>query len=195
MKYGYARVSSLDQNFRLQLDALKRAGCERIAREKQSAVKHRPQLEALLSKLRPGDELIVYRLDRLARSLKHLLVILDQLAAAGVTLRSLTEPIDTSTPVGRMIVQMLGVVAEFERSLIRERTLAGQAAKVRRGGSPGGRPPKLTEEDGKRIRERYAKGGVSLSELGREYGVSHMAIYDRVRERKRERMPVLRKYL
>lgn len=195
MKYGYARVSTLDQNFRLQLDALRKAGCERISREKQSAVKHRPQLEALLLKLKPGDELIVYRLDRLARSLKHLLLILDRLAEQGVSLRSLTEPIDTSTPVGRMIVQMLAVVAEFERGLIRERTLAGSAANVRRGGSPGGRPAKLSEAESSAVRKRYAEGGVSLSELGREYGVSHMTIYDRVRPRKRERMPVLRKYL
>lgn len=195
MKYGYARVSTLDQNLSLQMDALKRAGCERISLEKQSAVKARPELEKLLGKLGRGDELIVYRLDRLARSLSHLLSILARLEAVGAGLRSLTEPIDTTTAVGRMMVQILGSVAEFERTLIRERTLAGQAAAVRRGGSPGGRPPKLSDEQTREIRERYARGGVSLHELAREYQVSHMAIYDRVRPRKRERMPVLRKYL
>ena len=115
MLVGYARVSSTEQETSLQLDALKRAKVKRVFQEKRSAVGRRPVLEAVLSSLKPGDTLVVYKVDRLARSLRDLLRILERLDAAGAEFKSLTEPFDTTTPVGEMVVHILGAVAQFER--------------------------------------------------------------------------------
>ncbi len=139
--FGYARVSTDDQNLGPQLDALRVAGCQEVFEEFASgANRARPQLAAALSRVRRGDTLVVARIDRLARSLSHLLTVVEGLRAKGAHFRSLADPIDTAGPSGVLVLQMLGAVAEFERSLIRERTKAGlQAAKARGrvGGNPG----------------------------------------------------------
>ena len=138
---GYARVSTDDQNLGPQLDALRAAGCQEVFEEFASgAHRARPQLAAALTRVRRGDTLVVARIDRLARSLSHLLHVVEALRAKGAHFRSLADPIDTSGPSGVLVLQMLGAVAEFERSLIRERTKAGlRAAKARGrvGGNPG----------------------------------------------------------
>lgn len=133
MQHVYVRCSTADQNPQLQLDAMTRAGITRIWQEQRSAVKHRPELERMLYNLRRGDEVIVWKLDRLARSLLDLLNILQRIERAGASIRSLTEPLDTATPIGRMFIQLLGTFAEFERSMILERTAAGRAAARQRG--------------------------------------------------------------
>lgn len=130
---GYARVSTIQQDTALQRAAFKRAGVRLVREEKTSAVRQRPVLEALLRELQPGDTLAVYKLDRLARSLVDLLRILGGLEARGIGVRSLTEPLDTSTPAGRLMVQLLGAVAEFERAVIRERCAAGRVEAMARG--------------------------------------------------------------
>ena len=138
---GYARVSTEDQTLAAQLDALQAAGCGEVFEEFASgANRSRPQLATALARLRRGDTLVVARIDRLARSLSHLLAVVETLRAKGAHFRSLADPIDTAGPSGVLVLQMLGAVAEFERSLIRERTKAGlQAAKARGrvGGNPG----------------------------------------------------------
>lgn len=137
---GYARVSTVDQNPQLQLDALAAAGCERIFTEQASGAKaDRPQLDAVLEYIRPGDVLVVWRLDRLGRSLQHLIATVTELGGRGVGFRSLTEAIDTTTAAGRLLFHVMGALAEFERELIRERTLAGLAAAAA-AGRTGGRP-------------------------------------------------------
>lgn len=133
MRHAYIRCSTVEQNPQLQIDAMNRFGVDRTWLERRSAVSHRPELERLLYCLRRGDHVVVWKLDRLARSLSDLLHILARIDRAGASIQSITEPIDTSTPVGRMLTQLLGSVAEFERSMIRERCAAGRAAAKRRG--------------------------------------------------------------
>ena len=113
--WGYARVSTLEQNTAAQLVAFRRAGIDRVVEEHRSAVKDRPELDKLLTRLKPGDVLVVYKLDRLARSVAHFVRVFDQLKAKGVGFRSLTEAIETSTPQGRMFLHLLSAFAEFER--------------------------------------------------------------------------------
>ena len=147
MKYGYTRVSTDDQNSALQLAALKRAGCRKIFDDKgiSGATAKRPALLRCLEALQAGDTLIVWKLDRLGRSLRDLITMLDDLKQRGIKFRSLTEAIDTETPTGRAMWQMIGVLAELERSMIIERTGAGiRAAKAR--GVKFGRKPKLTPQ-------------------------------------------------
>ena len=192
---GYARVSTVEQHTALQLDALHKAGCETIFQEKQSAVKARPELDRCLSSLKAGDILIVYKLDRLARSLKHLLYVLERLEHVGAGLRSITEPVDTSTPMGKLIIQVLGAVAEFERTLIRERSIAGQVAAIRRGVKVGSRPKKLTDDQVEEIKRLYAAGGHTLASIGAVYGCSHTTIRRAIHGDERDRMLVLRHYL
>ena len=147
MLIGYARVSTVDQNLGLQRDALTEAGCQKIFTEQMSgAVADRPALHDAVEFARSGDTLIVWKLDRLARSTKQLVETIETLRAKGIGFRSLTEALDTTTAQGRLVFHMFGALAEFERSLIRERTQAGLAA-ARRLGRKGGRPPKLTEDD------------------------------------------------
>ena len=145
MKYGYARVSTDDQSPALQLTALKRAGCKTIFKDEglSGATTKRPDLTRCLKALEPGDTLTVWKLDRLGRSLRDLITMLDDLRARGVKFRSLTEAIDTETPTGRAMWQMIGVLAELEKSLISERTRAGVKYAQRRG-VKFGRKPKLT---------------------------------------------------
>ena len=146
MNIGYARVSTEDQNPDLQLAALKQAGCQRIFTDRATGAHvQRPELTNCLKALAEGDTLTVWKLDRLGRSLRDLIGLLDDLKARGVAFRSLTEAIDTTTPTGRAMWQMVGILAELERSLIQERTTAGRIAAVARGVKMG-RKPKLTPQ-------------------------------------------------
>ncbi len=145
MQIGYARVSTKDQNFDLQMDALRKAGCEKVFQEVVSGAKaERPVLDGLLCELRPGDVLVIWKLDRLGRSLRHLVDLAGTLMERDVGLRSLNDPIDTTTPQGRLAFNLFASLAEFERDLIRERTQAGLTAaraRGRKGGRPKGLPP------------------------------------------------------
>jgi len=141
MNVGYARVSTRDQKPELQLDALREAGCERIFEEKASgAQRDRPELKAALDYMRGGDTLVVWKLDRLARSMKQFVDTVEGLDKRGIGFRSITESIDTVTPGGKLVFHVFGALAEFERSIIRERTEAGLRA-ARDRGRLGGRPP------------------------------------------------------
>lgn len=194
---GYARVSTKDQETHLQLDALAKAGVLEVRQEKGSSVGPRPELRKVLSQLTAGDVLVVYKMDRIARSLKDLLAILDQIKASGAAIRSLTEPLDTSTPLGMFMIQILGSVAQLERSIIRERTVAGQVAAVKRG-VIFGRPKLLTPE---REAEALAMfdAGSTQSATARHFGVSLIVVRRLVAERKGRKntglYPVLKEYL
>jgi DNA invertase Pin-like site-specific DNA recombinase len=159
MKYGYARVSTEDQNPDMQLTALKRAGCKTIFKDQLSGATgvKRPALLRCLKKLEHGDTLMVWKLDRLGRSLRDLITMLDDLKKRGVKFRSLTEAIDTETPTGRGMWQMIGVLAELERSLISERTRAGVKDAQRRG-VKFGRKPKLTALQIELARKQIERG-------------------------------------
>lgn len=146
MLIGYARVSTTEQNLDLQIDALTLAGCEKLFSDTMSGSKDkRPGLEQALSHLRQDDVLVVWRLDRLGRSLNHLVTTVDELSTNGIQFKSLIEGIDTSTSIGKLHLGIFGSLAEFERNLIRERTLAGLAA-ARARGRIGGRPRKYSEK-------------------------------------------------
>jgi DNA invertase Pin-like site-specific DNA recombinase len=175
MDIGYARVSTGEQTLDLQLDALTKAGCGKVYTETASGAKaDRPVLDEVLGYLRPGDTLVVWRLDRLGRSLKHLIEVVAALAERGIGFKSLTEQIDTTTPGGKLIFHVFGAIAEFERSLIRERTKAGVAAAKARGRC-GGRPARLEGE-----RAQHAKmmleAGTSVSAVARSMGVSRSTV-------------------
>jgi len=171
MMIGYARVSKQEQDDELQLRALRAAGVRKVFSEKRSAVKRRDQLAAMLDSLREGDTIVVYKLDRLARSLRDLLTIADRIEAAGASFRSLTESIDTTTPAGKMAFQMLGIVAEFERSIIRERSIAGLEV-ARANGVRMGRLPALDARQSARLIKQWETGTYSKTELATLYGVS-----------------------
>lgn len=168
MLIGYARVSTQEQDTALQLDALKKAGVELVYQEKRSAVKRRPHLLALLGSLRPGDVVMAYKVDRMARSLPDLLDILRQIEEAGATFKSLTEPVETTTPVGRMLMQIVGAFAEFERNLIRERTAAGMDA-ARRRGVRFGRSRAMTPVEEADCVAKFYSGRYTKSSLARLY--------------------------
>jgi DNA invertase Pin-like site-specific DNA recombinase len=158
MKIGYCRVSTDDQNPDLQLTALQRAGCTRIFTDKATGVHvKRPQLTKCLASLEAGDVLVVWKLDRLGRSLRDLIALLDDLKAREVAFRSLTEALDTTTPTGRAMWQMVGILAELERSLIQERTTAGRAAAIARGVKMG-RKPLLSAPQVAHARQLLAQG-------------------------------------
>jgi DNA invertase Pin-like site-specific DNA recombinase len=172
---GYARVSTDQQDTRLQLDALHTAGVHRVYQDKASAVSVRPQLQAALSAMRPGDVLVVWKLDRLARSLADLLQLIQRLEALGASFRSLTEPVDTTTPMGIFVVQVLGAVAQLERSLIIQRTTAGiHAARSR--GVQWGRRPILSELERREV-AAIAAAGVPPGAIASAYGISRPLVY------------------
>ena len=173
--YGYARVSTAHQENDLQIDALTRAGAESIIQEKASGVRSRKELAALLAKLRPGDCVLVYKLDRFARSLLDLLGIIAKIEAARATFRSLTESIDTATPAGRMMLQMFGAFAEFERNIIRERSIAGQKAARDRGRVPGRRRSLSCESEAELVR-LYLEGDQTMHGLSVRFDVSVSAV-------------------
>src|ERR1035441_6200096 len=167
MLIGYARVSTDDQDTAAQVAALRAAGCERMYREKASGGRwDRPELLRLMDHLRKGDVLVVWKLDRLSRSLRDVLTIMEKLAEAKAGFRSLTEAIDTTTPAGRMMMQMVGAFAEFERSMLKERTKAGLDA-AREEGRGGGRRPKLTPQQQLEIRKMVSKGTKTAADAAR----------------------------
>jgi DNA invertase Pin-like site-specific DNA recombinase len=174
---GYARVSTLEQNADLQRDALTAAGCFRVYVDSASGrLDARPQLAAVLDALRPGDTLAVWRLDRLGRSLSHLLETVTGLAERGVGFRSLTESIDTTSPAGRLVFHVFGALAEFEAALVRERTMAGLAA-ARARGRAGGRPPSMTAEKLAVARQMHAGRQHTVAEIARVLGVSRATVH------------------
>ena len=177
MRVGYARVSTQDQDPALQLDALNAAGCERVFTETASgAQRERPQLQAALDYMRPGDTLVVWRLDRLARSLQQLIATVEALGGRGIGLRSLTEALDTTTAGGRLVFHIFASLAEFERGIIRERTMAGlQAARAR--GRKGGRPPALSERDLVAARALLRDPNITVAEVARRLGVVPSTLY------------------
>lgn len=177
MKIGYARVSTTDQNLDLQLTALKEADCGRIYQEKISGAKiDRPELQRLLDQLRPGDVVVVWKLDRLARSTQNLLELAEQIKKAEASFCSLSEPwADTTSPSGRMIMTVFAGIAEFERDLIRERTGAGRIAAKKRG-VRFGRPEKMNDEQ-KSLAKRLLQENKSVSEVAKTFNVHKATIY------------------
>lgn len=175
MLYGYARVSTAEQNTAVQFDAFLKAGISNVYEEKRSAVKKRPVLEHVLSRIGPGDTLVVYKMDRLARSLVHLLSVLAILQERSAGFRSLTEPIETETPAGRLFMQMLGSFAEFERALIRDRCLAGQVA-ARARGQIWGRPRTLAPAEEAEVVDMYRSGFFTVDQIAEMLGVKRGAV-------------------
>ena len=186
MKIGYIRISTQDQNYNLQEDALNKLGCEIIFKETVSgAKKERPQLKKLLEQIRKGDVVVVYKLDRLGRSLKHLLEIVEILNSKNVALQSLHDNIDTTTPQGRLFFNISASFAEFEKDLIRERTKAGLEA-ARERGKKGGRRKGLSKEAQQKaiIAENYYNEGIkSVNEIAADLKISKMTLYKYLRER------------
>ena len=178
MRVGYARVSTTDQSPELQLEALRRAGCERVFTERASGARDdRPELARIVDDvLRAGDTLVVWKLDRLARSLKMLITTADDLARQGIRLVSLTESLDTTTPGGTLVFHVFGAIAQFERALIRERTAAGLVG-ARRRGRKGGRPPAFTTADVVAARALMAEGKLSVRDVAKRMGVSVATLY------------------
>ena len=177
MKIGYARVSSDDQSLDLQRDALKQAGCERIYEEKESGGKaDRPELLRLMEALRTGDALVVWRLDRLGRSLKHLIETVEQLEAMKAGFQSVTEAIDTTTSGGKLVFHIFAALAEFERTLIRERTRAGlKAARAR--GRQGGRPMTLSEDKRRMAQALRDDPKQSVASICKALGITRTTFY------------------
>jgi DNA invertase Pin-like site-specific DNA recombinase len=174
---GYARISKGDdQSNALQLKALKAVGCKRVFEEAASRGRwDRPELHRMLDQVREGDVIIVWKLDRLSRSLKDLLLILEKIDKAEAGFRSVTEHVDTTTPAGRMMMQMLGSFAEFERSMIRERTRAGLAA-AKEDGRVGGRPRSLDDKQRREIADAVLSGRKTAADMARLFGVSPSTI-------------------
>jgi DNA invertase Pin-like site-specific DNA recombinase len=177
MLIGYARISTNDQNLDLQLDALDRAGCEKVFTDTLSgATAARPGLDEALSHLRNGDTLVVWKLDRLGRSLRHLIDTIQALNDRGIGFKSLQESIDTTTPGGKLVFHVFGALAEFERDLIRERTNAGlKAARAR--GRKGGRPKKLDEKKSQQARTLSKDNSISISEICKTLKISRSTLY------------------
>ncbi|QOT82488.1 recombinase family protein (plasmid) [Cupriavidus basilensis] len=170
MLIGYARVSTEEQVTHAQIDALRAAGCETIYQEKRSGgTMRRPELEMVLATVGKGDTVVVYKLDRIARSLKDLLTIIERIEQAGGEFRSLTEHMDTRSPAGRMIFQIIGAFAEFERELIRERTRVGMAAAVRRGVRLGRHTAMNADQEAECMRLWYS-GDYTKTALAQRYG-------------------------
>jgi DNA invertase Pin-like site-specific DNA recombinase len=188
MLIGYARVSTGEQTLDLQQDALQAAGCERLFTDVLSGTKEsRPGLDEALSYVRKGDTLVVWRLDRLGRSLKHLIAVVTALEERGVGFKSLTEAIDTTTPGGKLIFHVFGALAEFERDLIQERTHAGlRAARAR--GRVGGRPRKLADPAQLELaRTLYADGELDVAAICARLGISRATLYRSLNERSEHR--------
>jgi DNA invertase Pin-like site-specific DNA recombinase len=176
MIIGYARVSTLDQDTALQLDALAKVNCERIYQESASgASRERPELKHCLDTLRKGDTLIVWRLDRLGRSLKDLVGIISELEAMGVGFRSLTEAIDTTSAGGKLVFHLFAALSEFERSLIQERTKAGLAA-ARARGRKGGRPKKLTSNQINKARAMLLDPNITKTDVALHFNVTRVTL-------------------
>jgi DNA invertase Pin-like site-specific DNA recombinase len=177
VKYGYARVSTEDQNASMQRTALKKFGCQKIFTDdgQSGATTNRPEFQKCLKKLAPGDSLTVWKLDRLGRSLRDLIIVLDDFKERGIKFRSLTENIDTETPTGRAMWQMIGVLAELERSQIKERTQAGIAAAKARG-VQFGRKKKLKPYQVQEIRKRI-RSGEAPSDVAESFNIGRSTLY------------------
>lgn len=177
---GYARVSTLEQNTAVQIAALKRAGVTRIVQEKKSAVlSERPMLDALLKQLKRGDVLVFYKLDRLARSVSHFVKIFEDLQKRGVSIRSLTESLDTSTPYGRMMLHILSAFAELEWSVIRERCIAGQRA-ARAAGKTWGKKRALSDFEVAQVVGAWRSGWYKQHVLAEMLGISVSCLRDHI---------------
>jgi DNA invertase Pin-like site-specific DNA recombinase len=186
MLIGYARVSTDDQHLDLQRDALAKAGCERVFEDTISGAKAaRPGLTALLTHLRAGDTVVIWRLDRLGRSLKDLIALGERLDAAGVGLKSVQENIDTGSVGGRLVFHLFGALAEFERHLIRERTQAGLTA-ARARGRQGGRKPKLDPKKREVALRLYHERRHTVEEICRLMGVGRSTLYNYLNEAERD---------
>ncbi len=186
MKIGYARVSTKDQDLSLQIDALENVGCKKIYREQISgSTRDRPELQHLLEHLREGDVVVVWKLDRLARSMKDLVNLVNEIQAKGAGLSSLNDQIDTTTPHGKFTFHIFAALAEFERDIIRERTNAGLAA-ARARGRKGGRPKGLSKKAHHTaiIAERlYLERELSVKEICEQLSISKMTFYNYLRYR------------
>lgn len=186
MKIGYARVSTQDQNLSLQLDALQAAGCVTIYQEKvTSAQKERPELQKLMTQIRASDVVVVWKLDRLARSLKDLVSLVNEMQGKGAELQSLNDHIDTTTPQGKFTFHLFAALAEFERDIIRERTKAGLAA-ARARGRKGGRPKGLSKEAQHTaiIAERlYQDRELTVKQICQQLSISRGTFYNYLRHR------------
>ena len=189
MLIGYARVSTNDQTLSLQVDALTKASCEKLFTDHISGTKaERPGLRDAMSHLRAGDTLVVWRLDRLGRSLHHLIDTVTELEQRGIGFKSLQENIDTTTSGGKLVFHIFGSLAEFEREVIKERTAAGlEAARAR--GKVGGRPRRLDEKTAEMARRLYADRHNSVSEICKTLGITRMTLWRYVRVGEREGMP------
>lgn len=186
MRIGYARVSTKDQNLDLQADALREAECEEVFTEVASGAKTaRPVLDEVLARLRVGDVLVIWKLDRLGRSLKHLVTLATELMEREIGLISLNDPIDTTTPQGRLVFNIFASLAEFERDLIRERTQAGlEAARAR--GRTGGRPRGLSKKAKQKAMAAetlYREGELSVQEVCDQLGISKPTLYAYLKHR------------
>ena len=182
MLIGYARISTADQHLDLQMDALEQVGCAKIFTDTISGSKTaRPGLDEVLAYLREGDTLVVWKLDRLGRSLKHLIEIITHLNEEGKEFKSLQESLDTASPTGKLIFHVLGALAEFERSLIRDRTMAGLAA-ARARGRIGGRPRVLNKRNLAMAKSMLADPSCRVAEVAKTLGVSKATIYNYLRD-------------
>ncbi|MDQ7832248.1 MAG: recombinase family protein [Desulfovibrionaceae bacterium] len=182
MRMGYARVSTLEQSLEVQKNALARAGCERIFEDQAGgAAADRPGLTRLMDMLRPGDAVVVWRLDRLGRSLSHLIALAGDLERRGAALVSLTESLDTESPGGRLVFHLFAALAEFERGLIRERTRAGLAA-ARARGRMGGRPKRLDAARRRMAVGLYLERKTPVAEICRLFAITKPTLYAYVRE-------------
>jgi DNA invertase Pin-like site-specific DNA recombinase len=177
MRISYARVSTAEQNLDLQRDVLKRAGCDKIIEDTASGGKvHRSGLERVREMLRPGDVLAVWRLDRLGRSLRHLIELMAELEGQGIGFQSVTESIDTTTPGGKLVFHIFGALAEFERNLIRDRTQAGLAA-ARARGRKGGRRKKLGDKQRAVAVDLYRQKNHTIDEICKAVGITRPTLY------------------
>ena len=180
MKLGYARVSTAEQNLEMQIDALRKEKCEKIFQETVSGAKtERKELTKLLEQVREGDVIVIWKLDRLGRSLKHLVTLINELIEKGVGLKSLNDPIDTTSAQGRLVFNLFASLAEFERDLIRERTQAGlKAARAR--GRTGGRPRGLSEQAKKTAvaaEALYREGKLSVNDIAENLDICKATLY------------------
>lgn len=186
MKIGYAGVSTKDQDLSLQIDALEDAGCERIYEEQiTGSTKERPELQKMLEQIREGDVIIIWKLDRLARSLKDLVSLVNEIQEKGAGLNSLHDHIDTTTPHGKFTFHIFAAMAEFERDIIRERTNAGLAS-ARARGRKGGRPKGLSKkaQNTAIIAEKlYEEGELTIKEICEQLSISKMTLYNYLRYR------------
>ena len=177
MTIGYARVSTYDQNLDLQLDALNKAGCEKIYTDKITGTRFdRPELNELKKILRNGDTVIVWKIDRMGRGLRDMMNLMKEFETNNINFKSLTEPIDTTTPVGKLTFQIFATLAEFERNLIVERTQAGLKAGRARG-KVGGRPKKLTDEQEELLRKMHADKTIPIKTILDTFKISKQKMY------------------